>query len=122
MHGLAVLVVSLTVSSAGEFTLATADKRLYVTHRRDVFLPVQVDPTAKAQLKVLKLYVSRDGGKRWEFAQRISADESHFRFKAAEDGIHYFAVQTTDKTGTAVPSDLRSLRAGVRVLVMARGK
>lgn len=86
-----------------------------IATRQQVFtIPFTVNPR-EAPPREVRLYVSADDGKTWQFYQRQTPDAGGFHFRAAEDGDYCFAVWTVKNGAPAAVSS--PLRAELRVVV-----
>ena len=65
----------------------------------------------------VRLYVSSDQGKHWQFTATAAPDEQHFRFSTPQDGYYWFAVQTVDSQQKLYPPTVDGLQANLRVIV-----
>lgn len=65
----------------------------------------------------VRLYVSTDQGRRWQYTATASPDEQHFRFSTPSDGLFWFAVQTVDAQGRMFPPTQEDFRANLKVIV-----
>src|SRR5271154_1337414 len=70
---------------------------LYAKHRQ-IAIPFDPDPAQAHRLKQLQLYYSTDQGRTWHLGATAAPDQKKFNFVANSDGLHLFAVQTTDVT------------------------
>ncbi len=67
----------------------------------------------------VRLYVSSDQGRTWQFTATAAPEEQHFRFSTPQDGYYWFAVQTVDTQGKLHPPSTANLDAKLRVIVDA---
>ena len=65
----------------------------------------------------VRLYVSSDQGRRWQYAATAAPADQHFRFATPTDGYFLFAVQTVDGQGKLFPQAPEDFRANLRVIV-----
>lgn len=65
--------------------------------------------------KEVQLFVSRDGGERWNQVDGVSPAESRFTFEAPEDGHYWFSVKTIASSGLIYPAGPH--QPGLHVLV-----
>jgi hypothetical protein len=77
-----------------------------ITTRQTLFsIPFTVDRTADPARRPLAvaLYVSLDQGATWRFHSRVEPERGTFLFRAAGDGLYWFAIRTIDAQGRAHP-------------------
>jgi hypothetical protein len=80
-----------------------------VTNKTHFRIPFRFDSAALQRMNAreLRLYVSSDGGQRWDLAQTIGTEAGKFEFQAPGDGEYRFAVKTLDgKNQLHPPGDL----------------
>ncbi len=65
----------------------------------------------------VRLYVSNDQGRSWQYAANATPQEQSFRFSAPTDGFYWFAVQTVDVQGKLFPPTQDDFRPNLRVIV-----
>lgn len=65
----------------------------------------------------VRLYVSSDQGRGWQYTATAVPVEQHFRFATPQDGHFWFAVQTVDAQGKLFPPTQDEFRANLRVIV-----
>ncbi len=65
----------------------------------------------------VRLYVSSDQGKSWQYTGAASPLDQHFRFSTPQDGFYWFAVQTVDTQGKLFPPTQDDFRTNLRVIV-----
>ncbi len=75
----------------------------YATKNRRFTIPFSLVSPDQVIVEV-HLYVSTDGGQRWEEHRRADQRQSEFQFDAAQDGEYWFAVQTLNRNGQRVPA------------------
>ncbi|NBO93421.1 MAG: hypothetical protein EBV06_14080 [Planctomycetia bacterium] len=80
-------------------------------------IPVRIDPNRRAEVHELILYLSKDAGRTWEIAMRLSPDKPGFDFMASNDGMHYFSIAVVDKRGVQEPADVYKAPVGQKILI-----
>jgi beta-lactamase regulating signal transducer with metallopeptidase domain len=80
-------------------------------------IPFHVDEAQKSRVARVVLYSSRDEGSTWQRVAEAPPTERHFRFRATEKGIYWFAVGTVDRDGRREPADSASFRPALKVMV-----
>jgi hypothetical protein len=68
-------------------------------------------------VKEVRLYVSSDQGRNWQFIATAAPDDQHFRFSTPQDGYFWFAVQTVDAQNKLHPPSTNDLKSNLRVIV-----
>jgi hypothetical protein len=89
-----------------------------VTYSRHAMfrIPFQAEPGDR-RLKQLQLYVSTDQGQTWQAVVTVTPDQRSFDYRAASDGLYWFAVRTFDLEGRAYPVSMEGARPGLKVFV-----
>jgi hypothetical protein len=89
---------------------------------REFRIPITLpdDPTERANLERLYLYVSSDGGKSWRMEKTASPKDEEFPYLAPGDGVYWFSVQTEDKQKKLKPIDIAAEGPGLKVVVDTR--
>lgn len=80
-------------------------------------IPFDIEPSDKAYLKSIELYVSDDKGSSWRLSSATNPSSKAFTFRAARDGEYWFAVRTLDMDGRYNPSDDKPILPDWRVVV-----
>src|SRR5215207_9875187 len=80
-------------------------------------IPVEIDPSRKAEVHELILYLSKDQGRTWETAMKLAPDKPGFDFMASNDGLHYFSIAVVDKKGIQEPADVYKAPIGQKILI-----
>jgi hypothetical protein len=93
-----------------------AEPAVYTIRQRSFRVPVSVE-TRRGEVDQITLFVSIDQGKTWREAGVIGPDEDAFRYRAAADGVYWFAVQIQLKNGMKEPADMRMLQPELKVSV-----
>jgi hypothetical protein len=83
--------------------------------QRQINIPFEPNPTEAHRLKQLQLYYSTDQ-RTWHLGATAAPDQKKFSFVAEGDGLYWFAVQTTDLTGSNFPDKLEALAPALRVI------
>ncbi|MGL4555481.1 MAG: hypothetical protein ACRC33_30295 [Gemmataceae bacterium] len=80
-------------------------------------IPVKIDPARRAEVSELMLYVSKDQGRSWDVAMKLTPDRPGFDFMASADGLHYFSIAVVDKRGVQEPADVTKAPVGQKILI-----
>ncbi len=102
-------VIGGIVFGAALSSPAIAAPKPVVTNKTHFRIPFRFDTAALQRMNAreLRLYVSSDGGQRWELTQTIGTEAGKFEFQAPGDGEYRFAVKTLDgKNQLHPPGDL----------------
>lgn len=80
-------------------------------------IPFEFDAVELRRLgtREVQLFVSRDGGERWDLVEGVPPAESRFTFEAPEDGHYWFSVKTIASSGLIYPAGPH--QPGLHVLV-----
>ncbi len=104
---------------AGALTAAVARAQepgvIYFQHRQ-FKIPFKNDQKGLNVAQV-RLYVSTEQGRRWQFTANALPDEPSFRFATPNDGSFWFAVQTVDTLGKTYPDKVEELKPSLKVIV-----
>ena len=65
----------------------------------------------------VRLFVSSDQGRTWQFTANAAPEEQFFRFSTPTDGYFWFAVQTVDAQGKLHPPTNDEFKSNLRVVV-----
>jgi hypothetical protein len=96
---------------------AAGGETIHVIRYKKFRIPADVSASARNQVKLIRLFVSRDQGKTWAIAGQILPDQDHFLYSAPEDGLYWFGVQTVDTKGAKHPQNTTMLRVDLTVRV-----
>jgi len=105
-RGIAFSVLAvLAMTGSGAPVQAAAAASPIVTNKSRFHIPYRFDPAvlSRLQARELQLFVSQDGGRRWQFVQSIAPQEGRFEFQAPGDGEYWFSVKTLDARGRLHP-------------------
>lgn len=80
-------------------------------------IPIRIEPSRKAEIKQLILYVSTDEGKHWEQEQVSGPEKDAFVFSAKADGLYWFSVCVVDRQGRCDPPDVTKAAPAQKILV-----
>jgi hypothetical protein len=83
---------------------------------RQFEIPFQVGP-GKDRLKEVRLWVSADQGKSWQYAAAAGPEQGKFNYISGNDGLLWFAVQTLDKESRPYPATMEGVTPHLRVVV-----
>ena len=84
---------------------------------RGFVLPVKFSPATLTDIHCVVIYVSEDRGKTWKHCQALAPEDREVDFKAAHDGLYWFALQTIRPDGKAAPADPTDLTPARKVYV-----
>jgi RNA polymerase sigma factor (sigma-70 family) len=79
------------------------DEQVFFCNHAALHIPFRID--ADRDVRALHLYASEDRGSSWQLAAKASPTDQAFHFRAPQDGVYWFAVQTVDRAGRAEPPD-----------------
>ncbi|WP_435016816.1 hypothetical protein TA3x_004395 [Tundrisphaera sp. TA3] len=80
-------------------------------------IPFNIEPADRARYQEVLLYVSSNGGERWEPKAKTRPDQPAFSFQAPRDGEYLFAVRTRDTKGRLIPGDDATIEPSLRVVI-----
>lgn len=86
------------------------------TNQSQFKLRVDLPDEDRAKLREVQLYV-RSPGNEWACKDTAPPTQTHFNYKATQDGEYAFTIVTVDKAGRAVPSDVTKEPPGFVVVV-----
>ena len=84
--------------------------------QRQINIPFDPDPAEAHRIKQLQLFYSTDNGRSWHVGATAAPDQKRFSFIAEGDGLHWFAVQTTDLQDRTYPEKREALAPALRVV------
>lgn len=84
---------------------------------RSFRIPFNVDPTERARLKAVQLWVSEDAGFTWKLRSETTPDRPSFTFRATRDEEYWFAVRTLDMQGKLYPGEDSQVEPSMKVIV-----
>jgi hypothetical protein len=90
---------------------------LVPSKQRAFRIPFNIDPADRPRYKQVQLWVSSDGGGRWDKVDTTTPDRPSFTFRAPRDGEFWFAVRTVDTKGRLFPADDVDVEPNMKVLV-----
>lgn len=96
---------------------APAAEDVVYINQRGFQIPIRVQPERQSEVRELILYLSRDQGRTWEIYARATPDRKAFDFFASGDGLLYFSVAVTDRTGRQDPPDIYKAPVGQKIFV-----
>jgi hypothetical protein len=101
---LSVTLIGTTLIFAGIDTYAGSDQvPTHTTNKRSFYLPIEIHPKDREQIKEVQLHASTDKGKHWHKKAAVASSTKSFKFSAPGDGVYWFAVVTVAKDGKACP-------------------
>jgi hypothetical protein len=80
-------------------------------------IPIRVDRARLAEIRELRLWVSRDQGKNWDLSASAKPDQDAFTFTAPRDGEYWFSIAVIDPQGRQDPVDIYQAPVGQRIIV-----
>jgi hypothetical protein len=95
------------------------DSRPCYWRERVFFIPFTVD-AGDQRIRQVKLFVSEDNGRTYQYVSSVVPGEKRFRYVARSDGWYWFTVQTEDQEGRLNPPDLSAVQPGLKVCVDTR--
>jgi hypothetical protein len=110
------LGLATPATSAGTPSGRSARDLMY-TKNKSFKIPFNVDPSERARLKQVQLWVSENSGFNWKEGTHTTPDRPYFTFRAPRDGEYWFAVRTLDNQGKLYPSDDEEVRPSMKVIV-----
>jgi hypothetical protein len=96
---------------------APVQPQILYAKQRNIAIPFDPDPAQAYRLKQLQLYYSTDQGRSWHQGATAAPDQRKFNFVATTDGLHWFAVQTTDLNGHSFPEKMEGITPALRVVI-----
>ena len=90
-------------------------KKIY-TNKQEFHLPVRLPEEHRASLKEMCLYV-KSAQFDWTRQDSVPPNGTRFTYHVPLDGEYFFTVVTVDKSGRPIPSDVRTVQPGLRVVV-----
>lgn len=87
---------------------------IFFQHRQ-FKIPFKNDP--KNSVAQVRLYVSSDQGRTWQFTATAAPEDQHFRFSTLQDGFLWFTVQTVDRAGKQFPASFDEFKPNLKVIV-----
>ncbi len=118
MRKLTVLLMCMTAASLWwleAFAQDPGGTAIYF-HSRQFKIPFKNDQK-NLNVTQIRLYVSNDQGRNWQFTATAAPEEQHFRFNTPQDGFYWFAVQTVDKDGKLFPPSVDMIKPNLKVVV-----
>lgn len=98
-------------------TTAAPDDEVFHFGHRALHIPIKIEQNQKADVRELKLYLSKDEGRTWDMAMQASPDKPGFDFSATADGMHWFSIAVVNQKGVQVPPDPYKAPVGQKVLI-----
>ncbi|HEV3083335.1 MAG TPA: hypothetical protein VGY66_26355 [Gemmataceae bacterium] len=74
--------------------------------QRSLRIPMGIDPSHRAEISHLVLYVSSDEGKNWHQEAVVPPENDAFLFFAPADGMYWLRVAFVNKQGKQFPEDI----------------
>lgn len=110
-------ITSLTLACVLLAGSPAQNSDLVPINKRNFKIPILVEPSKRAQIKLLKLYVSTDQGQTWNESSTRAPDQDHFTFYAQTDGLYWFTVAIVDQQDRQVPVDPYRVPPSQKILV-----
>ncbi|MBX9678028.1 MAG: hypothetical protein K2X38_04630 [Gemmataceae bacterium] len=79
---------------------------VFFTNQRNHSVPVNVPAAARAEIRELRLFASRDQGTSWQQVAVIGPDKNAFAFYAPTDGSYWLRVATVNQKNQQQPENL----------------
>jgi hypothetical protein len=99
--------------------ISSNEPRPFYWRERVFYIPFTVDP-GDQRIRQVKLFVSEDNGRTYQYVSSVVPGEKRFRYSARGDGWYWFTVQTEDQDGKLTPADLSTAQPGLKVCVDTR--
>jgi hypothetical protein len=118
MCGLVILLAAIWQSPGAAHRTQEPDEPGTVTiDRRQLKMPIMVDPARAAEIDQLVLFLSTDKGKTWKAVAKGPATQRFFLFDAPAAGLYWFSIQAVSKDGSANPKDMSKEPPMLRIRV-----
>ncbi|MBI2803998.1 MAG: hypothetical protein HYX68_03335 [Planctomycetes bacterium] len=88
---------------------------IFFQHRQ-FKIPFKNDQTT-ARITQVRLYVSTNQGRTWQYTATAAPIDQHFRFSTLHDGLYWFTVQTVDQQGKQFPAGVDDFKPNLKVIV-----
>jgi hypothetical protein len=111
--GLALALGSVALAAPPASTRAP----IVPSKQRAFKIPFNINPEDRPRYKQVQLWVSSDGGGRWEKVDTTTPDRPSFTFRAPRDGEFWFAVRTLDTKNRLFPADDVDVEPNMKVVV-----
>ena len=112
------LGVALALCSVAPAAPPASSKAPTIHHKQRAFrIPFNIDPADRPRYKQVQLWVSSDGGGRWDKVDTTTPDRPAFTYRAPRDGEYWFAVRTLDTKNRLYPSDDVDVEPNMKVIV-----
>src|SRR5207244_12281100 len=79
--------------------------KMQYTNRQQFRLKIDLGDADRQKLREVQLYV-KGGSEPWGCKETAPPTQTHFSFKAPQDGEYWFTIVTVDKAGKATPADV----------------
>jgi hypothetical protein len=86
------------------------------TNSRDIKLPIKYEKDRKSIRQAI-LWYARNGENTWYIASAVAPTADSFIFRAPEDGLYWFTMQTEDLQGRRDPPDLTKTAPDIKMIV-----
>jgi hypothetical protein len=90
---------------------------VYHLNQKKFAIPVKFEPSRRAEIRELLLYVSRDEGRSWNLEARTKPDQESFNYYAPTDGSYWFTVAVIDQKGNQEPLNVMQAPVGQKIVV-----
>jgi hypothetical protein len=90
---------------------------VYHINQKRFAIPVKLEPSRRAEIKELLLWVSRDEGRTWNLDARTTPDKEAFNYFAPADGSYWFTVAVLDVNGNTEPRNVMQAPVGQKIIV-----
>ncbi len=112
------LGLALALGTVARAAPPSPQKAPTIHHKQRAFrIPFNIDPADRPRYKQVQLWVSSDGGARWEKVDTTTPDRPAFTFRAPRDGEYWFAVRTLDTKNRLFPADDVDVEPNMKVVV-----
>ncbi len=108
-----------TLTLLGTMSLPTqVPEDVVVWQKPTVQLPIEYARDKKDTIRELLLFASTDQGQQWQQAGvAVPGRDSFFKFTPPADGLYWVNMVTVDKSGNRTPSDLRTAKPALKILI-----
>jgi RNA polymerase sigma factor (sigma-70 family) len=93
-----------------------ADAKRHFAQTRTFKIPFRAG-TEAGRLRSVRLYASADGGATYELVDKAPPTAKSFHFRAPQDGVYHFAIQTESEDGRLEPADVGKAAPALAVCV-----
>src|SRR5947209_5221488 len=70
-----------------------------------------IQPERRPEFREVRLYMSPDEGKSWQWYAAVAPDKNEFPFDAPKDGVYWFRIAAVDLKNKQQPEDIYKVPA-----------